>query len=76
MLVGCMQVEPKGQNQIPTFYVKLSNSSGVDINEEVIKVTTNPPSKKVIDHSQEHIEPAREHVTPYMLVYTAKSKHG
>ena len=28
---------------------------------------------------QEHIEPAkpaREHVTPYMLVYTAKSKHG
>ena len=25
---------------------------------------------------QEHIEPAREHVTPYMLVYTVKFKHG
>ena len=45
-----MQVEPKEQ-QVPLFYVKLSNDRGDDINSEVIKVATNPPSKEVINHS-------------------------
>ena len=36
----CMQVEPKEQNQISTYYVKLFNDSGVDIKKKIIEVAT------------------------------------